>query len=163
MNRAGGWPDEEVAAQMTKAATVGARDPNVQVMAGNRLIDLDHVGAARECVARAQEAAFEGFPLEVDFDGLRGRIAAREGDFAEAEELFRSALTREPQWSTNWTRLARFLWARGRNEEALTVVAEALGRFLEDDDGSAGRRADVETLEHLQGRIAGDPRTGAGD
>jgi tetratricopeptide (TPR) repeat protein len=162
MGRSGEWSDEEVAAQMTKAAVVGARDPNVQVMAGNRLMDLNDVEEARACVARAEEAGDEPFALVVDLDGLKGRIEARDGDFAEAEELFRSVLDREPQWAASWIRLARFLWARGRNEEALTVIAESLGHFR-DDDESRRRRENLETLERLQGRIADDTFTKPGD
>jgi tetratricopeptide (TPR) repeat protein len=148
--------DEEVAAQAAKAAAIGARDPNMQVRAGYRLIDADDVEAARMCVARAEESADGHFGLAVDLDGLKGRIAAREGDFVEAEELFRSVLRREPQWPGNCNQLARFLWARGRNEEALTVLAELLSRLREERDNSPGRRKDVEGAERLQGQIASE-------
>lgn len=93
---------------------------------------------------------------------MKGRIAAQDGDLAEAEELFRTAVRREPQWSTHWTQLARFLWARGRSEEALTVIAESLGHFRE-DDGLRARREDIDILERLQSRIADDTFTGPGD
>lgn len=148
------WPDEEVAAQAEKAVTIGARDPDIQVQAGYVLIDSDDVEAARACVARAEESAGEHFNLAVDLDGLKGRIAARDGEFAKAEELFRSVLSREPQWPLNWNQLARFLWARGRNEEALTVIAESLSRLRDEDGRSRGRRKDIESAERPQREIA---------
>jgi tetratricopeptide (TPR) repeat protein len=124
-------PDEEIAAQAAKAAAVGARDANIQVQAGYILIDARDVDAARVCVARAEESADEHFVFAVDLDGLKGRIAARDGEFAEAEELLRSVLRREPQWSSNWAQLARFLWSRGSYEEALAVLAESLNWLRE--------------------------------
>ena len=158
MRLTGERSDKEVATQAAKAATIGARDPNMQVRAGYQLIDANDVEAARGCVARAEESADEHFVLAVDLDGLRGRIAARDGEFAEAEELFRSVLRREPQWPGNWTQLVRFLWARGRNEEALTVIAESLSHLKDEDDESRGQRKDIENAERLQSEIAGDTR-----
>jgi tetratricopeptide (TPR) repeat protein len=151
-----GRPDAEVATQAAKAATVGARDANIQVQAGYTLIDAGDVEAARKCVARAEESADEHFIFAADLDGLRGRIAARDGDFAEAEELFRSVVSREPQWPGNWTQLARFLWARGRNQEALTIVAESLSRLRDENDESSGRRKNIESAERLQSEIANE-------
>jgi tetratricopeptide (TPR) repeat protein len=148
--------DADVAAQAAKAATIGARDPSIQVQAGYILIDAGDIEAARQCVARAQESADEHFVFAVDLDGLRGRIAAREGEFAEAEDLFRSVVRREPQWPGNWTQLARFLWARGRNQEALTVIAESLSRLRDENDESSGRRKDIESAERLQSEIANE-------
>lgn len=146
-------PDEEVAAQAVKAAEIGARDPAIQVRAGFLLMNSRDVEAARVCAARAEESADEDFVLSADLEGLKGRIAARDGDFAAAEEKFRSVLHREPQWSSHWVQLARFLWARGRDEEALTVVAESLSRFRDDGDGSRNRPRDIKDLERLQSEI----------
>jgi tetratricopeptide (TPR) repeat protein len=130
-------PDEEVAAQAAKTAALGADDPTIQVWAGFHLIDTeDGVEPARLCATRAEELAGKDFVLSADLERLKGRIDARDGNFAAAEEKFRSALIREAEWSASWTTLARFLWARGRSEEALSVLAEALSRFREDDDGS---------------------------
>ena len=159
MSRVGGRSDEEVAAQAAKTAALGAHDPTIQVRVGFILIDVDDVEAARRCAARAEELAGEDSVLSADLERLRGHIDARDGDFAAAEEKFRSVLSREPQWSANWRALARFLWARGRNEEALSVLAESLIRFREDDDNSPGRRKDIEILEWLQSEIAADTRT----
>lgn len=162
MRLTGERSDGEIAAQAAKAATIGARDPNMQVRAGYQLIDANDVEGARQCVSRAEESADGHFALAVDMDGLRGRIAARDGEFAEAEELFRSVLRREPQWPGNWTQLARFLWARGRNEEALTVVAESLTQLRGGAGKSRGRQRDIENAERLQNEIASDTATEPG-
>ncbi len=156
-------PDEEIATQAAKAATVGARGANIQVQAGYILIDARDVEAARVCVARAEESADDRFVFAVELDGLKGRIAARDGEFAKAEEMFRSVLRREPQWSSNWIQLARFLWARGRNEEALTVLAESLNWLREKDRGQHTKADDFDSLERLQSEIAGDSRTEPAD
>lgn len=160
--RYGEGSDEEVATQAAKAAMIGARAPNIQVQAGYLLVDADDIEAARGCVVRAKESADEHFVLAVDLDGLKGRIAARDGEFAKAEELFRSVLRREPQWPGNWNQLARFLWARDRNDEALTVLAESLSRLRDADDESRGRREDIEIAEQLQSEIASETPTEPG-
>jgi len=146
-------PEEDVAAQAAKAAEIGARDADIQVRAGYLLMNTRNVEAARLCAARAEESGEEDFVLSADLEGLKGRIAARDGDFAGAEEKFRSVLRREPQWSGNWAQLARFLWARGRDEEALTVLAESLSRFRDSGEGSRIRPKDIKELERLQREI----------
>jgi Flp pilus assembly protein TadD len=153
-------PDFEIAAQATKAATVGARDANIQVQAGFILIDARDVEGARGCVARAEESADEHFIFAVDLDGLKGRVAAVDGEYARAEDLFRSVVLREPQWPENWNQLARFLWARDRDEEALTVLAEALNRARDESGLTAGQLGDLEEIERLQAKIAGEADPG---
>ncbi len=149
-------PDVVVAVQAEKAAAIGARDPNIQVQAGYILIDSGDLEGARTCVARAEESADGEFAFIVDLDGLRGRIAARDGEFELAEELFRSVVSREPQWPNNWSQLARFLWARRRTEEALTVMAESLSRLRSESEESPGRRQGIENAERLQAEIASE-------
>lgn len=159
MRGVGERSDEEVAAQAAKTAAIGVQDPTIQVRVGYLLIDADDVEAARLCAARAEELAGEDFVLSADLEGLKGRIEAHDGDFAAAEEKFRSVLSREPQWPSNWTQLARFLWARGRNEEALALLAESLSRFRGANDESQRRHGKIEMLERLQSEIARDTRT----
>lgn len=64
---------------------------------------------------------------------LIGRIAAEDSDYAVAEEKLRSAVGREPEQSTYALDLARFLWAGGRNQDALTVIDESLDRAGDKD------------------------------
>jgi tetratricopeptide (TPR) repeat protein len=122
------FPPEEVAAQLAQAAILGSDDPVIQVQVGHRLLNGGDVEAARTCATRANKLIDGEFILTADLEGLVGRIAARDGDYALAEEKLRSALWREPEYTSHWLHLARFLWARARNEEALTVIDEALDR-----------------------------------
>jgi len=123
----------EVAAQVAKAAELGSTDPTVQVRAGHMFLNAGDVEAARACAARAEKSVDDNFVLMAGLEGLIGRIAARDGEYAVAEGKLRSALRREPEYDTYALYLARFLWARGRNEDALIVIDETLGRVREDD------------------------------
>lgn len=86
---------EDARAQAAKAAELGAKDPVIQVRAGDLLLSEGDLDAARACAARAQEAVDGKFILMADLEGLIGRIAARDGDDTVAEEKLRSALRRE--------------------------------------------------------------------
>ena len=135
---------DKVAAQAAKAAELAPDDPVIQVRAGHMLLNEGDLGAARACAARAEELADGEFILLADVEGLSGRIAARDGNYALAEEKLRSALQREPEWSSHWLNFVRFLWARGRDEEALTVIDESLDQV---------RESDRDLLERLRGEI----------
>lgn len=136
---------DDIPVQLAKAADLGSDDPVIQVMVGHKLLNEGDVEAARACAARAEELADGEFILLADAESLSGRIAARDGHYALAEEKLRSALQREPEWSSHWLHLARFLWARGRNKDALTVIDESLARVRE--------RGDKDLLERLRGEI----------
>jgi tetratricopeptide (TPR) repeat protein len=136
---------EDVVAQIAKAVELGADDPAIQVRAGHVLWNCDDLEGARKCATRASELADDDFILAADLEGLLGRLAARAGEYTFAEEKLRSAAQREPEYSTHVFRLARFLWARGRDEEALTVIHEFLPQ-AEDRDR--------DLLEQLRSEIA---------
>lgn len=127
------FPTDEVAEQAAKAAELAPDDPVIQVRVGHMLLNEGDLEAARACAARAEELADSEFILLADVEGLSGRIAARDGNYALAEGKLRSALQREPEWSSHWLHLARFLWARGRDEEALIVIDESLDQVREND------------------------------
>ena len=141
---------DEVGAHAVQAAELAPDDPIIQVRAGHMLLNEGDLEAARACAARAEELADGEFILLADVEGLSGLIAARDGNYVFAEEKLRSALQREPEWSSHWLHLARFLWARGRNEEALAVIGESLEQVKE-----AG---DKDLLERLRGEIADEGR-----
>lgn len=138
---------DDVVAEATKAAELGPGDPVIQVQAGHKLLNSDDLEGARRCAARASELIGDDFILLADLEDLIGRVAARDGDYAFAEEKLRSALQREPEWSSHWLHLARFLWARGRDEDALTVIDESLPLFED---------RDRDLLERLRSEIAAD-------
>jgi Tfp pilus assembly protein PilF len=130
---------DDVAEQLAKAAELGADDPMIQVRAGHMLWNEDDLEGARACAARASELIDNEFALSADLEGLIGRIAARDGEYDFAEEKLRSAARREPEYSTHTVRLARFLWARGRDEDALAVIDESFDRVRESDKVSLER------------------------
>lgn len=132
--------------QLANAAELGLDDPVIQVLAGHRLLNEGDVAAARACAVRAGELTDSGFILLADLEDLIGRVAARDGDYPLAEEKLRSAIQREPESSSHWLHLTRFLWARGRDEDALTVIDEARPQMRED--------IDRDLLEQLRSEIA---------
>lgn len=125
---------DDMAAQLTKAAELGSDNPSIQIRAGHRLWNIGDLEGARRCAARASELADEDFILAADLEGLIGHIAASDGEYAFAEEKLRSALHREPEYPAHALGLARFLWARGRDEDALTVIDESLPQIRKDLD-----------------------------
>jgi tetratricopeptide (TPR) repeat protein len=135
---------DEVSPQLEKAAELGSSDPAIQVRAGQMLLDGGDIEAARACALRAEQSV-DGDFVTAAVEGLVGRIAAREGEYVIAEEKLRSALVREPQYDAHAIHLARFLWARGRNDDALAVIDESLAHASHKDD-----------LEVLRGEIAAE-------
>lgn len=137
---------EDVAPLLTEAVALGVEDPVIQIRAGDGFLYEEDVEAARACAIRAGELVGVDFKFMADLEALVGRIAARDGDYVLAEEKLRSALWREPEYTSHWLHLARFLWARARNEEALTVIDEALDRVADIRDK---RNLDAVRLEIL--------------
>ena len=136
---------DAIPALLVKAVELGSDDPVIQVIAGHRLLNEGDVDAARACAARAGDLIDDEFPLMADLDRLIGRIAARDGDDVVAETKLRSALRHEPELPTHSLDLARFFWARGGDEDALTVIDESLSQV-------ADRHRD--NLEQLRSEIA---------
>jgi HEAT repeat protein len=136
---------DDVASEARKAAELGQDDPAIQIRAGRLLLDRGDQATARACAARANELVQPDSIFMADLDNLNGLLAARAGEDDLAEENFRSALQREPEWSSRWLSLARFLWARGRDEEALAVLDESLPHVRED--------VDRDLLEQLREKI----------
>lgn len=123
---------DDMAAELTKAAELGFDDPSIQIRAGHRLWNIDDLEGARRCAARASELLDDDSIGTADLEALIGHIAASDGDFVFAEAKLRSALQREPEYPTHALGLARFLWARGRDEDALVVIDESLPQVRED-------------------------------
>jgi tetratricopeptide (TPR) repeat protein len=136
---------DEVVSQTAKAVELGADDPVIQVRAGHLLLGRGETDAARACAKRARELAGPDFVLMAGLEGLEGKIASLDGEYVLAEELFRSAVDREPEYSTYPVDLARFLANRDRAAEALTVIDESLKQVKEKDD-----------LERMRRDIAGE-------
>lgn len=137
---------DDVSAEAAKAAELAPQDPGTLVRAGHLLIANGDVGRARSCAARASEMAQPDFVLMSGLRSLNGRIAARDGKDDLAEECLRLAMSEDPTYSNFAVNLAKFLAARGRQEEALEVIDEALQVATEKND-----------LEQLRDRIMSLP------
>jgi tetratricopeptide (TPR) repeat protein len=137
---------DDVIAEAAKAAELAPQDPGTQVRAGHLLIAKGNLEEARSCAARASEVAQPDFVLMSGLRSLNGRIAAREGKDDLAEECLRLAMSEDPTYSNFAVNLAKFLAARGRQEEALEVIDGALQVVTEKND-----------LEQLRDRIMSLP------
>lgn len=129
--------------QLSKAAELGSDDPVIQVMVGHRFLNEGDVEAGRACADRAGDLIDGDFELAADMDRLVGRIAARDGDDVVAEARLRLAFRREPELPTH----SRFLWARGKDQDALIVI---------DQSPHHVRGGDRDLLEHLRRDITGE-------
>jgi tetratricopeptide (TPR) repeat protein len=136
----------DVAAEAAKAAELGWNDPGTLVRAGHLLISNGDLEGARSCAARASEVAQTDFVLRAGLRSLNGLIAAREGKDDLAEECLRLAMEEDPVYSSFAVDLAKFLAARGRQDEALELIDEAL-QLATDKNG----------LEELRDRIRALP------
>jgi Flp pilus assembly protein TadD len=134
---------DDVIAEAAKAAELAPQDPGTLVRAGHLLIANGDVEGARSCAARAGEVAQPDFVLMSGLRSLNGRIAARDGKDDFAEECLRLAMGEDPTYSSFAVNLAKFLAARGRQDEALEVIDEALQHADEKND-----------LEQLRVRIS---------
>ncbi len=55
-----------------------------------------------------------------------GTLAARQGDLAEAERLFRKAIAADPSCGNGWLALGMLLWGQGLQEEAFETLKRAV-------------------------------------
>jgi Flp pilus assembly protein TadD len=124
---------DQVRSEAAKAAELGADNPSVQVRAGNLLLGERDLDGARACARRARKTVGSDFVLIAGLEGLEGGIAAIDGDDDFAEKRLRSAAEREPEYSAYAVDLVQFLARRGRTEEALEVIDQALKSVKERD------------------------------
>ena len=124
---------DRVRSEAEKAAELGADNPSIQVRAGNFLLGGGDLDGARACARRARRAVGSDFALIAGLEGLEGGIAAIDGDEEFAEKRLRSAAEREPEYSAYAVDLVQFLVRRGRTEEALELIDQALQTVKERD------------------------------
>jgi Flp pilus assembly protein TadD len=142
---------EQVGPEARRAAELAPTNVAMQLRAGHSCAESGEVAAARDCIARVREQIDEGFEQMVELVRLEGTVASREQKLAEAEERFRTALAADPGDAGSAWALARFLWARGHGDEALTVLDEAMW------EGGGPKQS----LLDLRAHIAGDTATDA--
>jgi tetratricopeptide (TPR) repeat protein len=117
---------EKVAPEAKLAAQLAPLDLPLQVRAGFTLVRNGEVKAAGDCAARVREQAGDDYSPLTDLVRLEALVKAYEGDYDKAEEEFRWAVTSEPENMKNAYSLAEFLWARGRDKEAVAVIDDAM-------------------------------------
>jgi hypothetical protein len=124
---------DRVAPEARMACELAPEDLTMQVYAGWMLVHHGEVAAARDCAACVRELAGDDYEPITDLVRLEGMVMAYERKFAAAEEKLRWAVATEPENTKNAHVLAAFLWARGRDEEAVAAIDEAMwnagGRF----------------------------------
>lgn len=123
----------DVARQATTAIELSPDDPAILIRAASLLLNRGEVEAARSAVIRANDLTQPDFALFAGLVNLNGLLAALDGNDELAEEKLRSAVELEPT-SPRFARfLTVFLAERGRLEEAVAVLDEAL-KHVEDKD-----------------------------
>lgn len=79
---------------------------------------LGDAGAARQAALEA-----DGRPRTLM---VLGTLAARQGDLAEAERLFRQAIQYDPVCGSGWLSLGMLLWGQGKHDEAFVALKRAV-------------------------------------
>ena len=105
------------------------RDVVLLTRAARLLLDLGDIEAARSCVGRV-EVPVAGAPVDRvaarEIAGIRGSIAARDGDLQAAEADLRTAYDADPGRAWFAGELAAVLGNRGKLAAALAVLDQAL-------------------------------------
>ena len=117
---------EEARWQAATAVQLDADNPWRLKRAASLLFHLGEVDAAYSYAARASQLAREDHLLEVELANLGGRIAARRGQLALAEEALRLAVELDPDEEAFARDLAKFLADTDRGAEALEVIDRAV-------------------------------------
>lgn len=128
---------DEVASEVVKAVGLAPDDPTVLVRAAHLMRSEGEPEVARFYMKRARELAGPNFIFEGGLANLEGAYAAFDKEYDFAEERLRCAVELDPDFESFAGDLARFLAARGRLEEAVEVVDQALPQvktriYLED-------------------------------
>jgi Flp pilus assembly protein TadD len=117
---------DDVASEACKAAELAPDNPRILVRAAHLMLDRGDVDSARAAAIRADALAQPDFVLMADLINLKGLLAAIDGEDHLAEENLRSALGRQPSNGPFAIDLARHLVSKGRREEAVEVIDQAL-------------------------------------
>lgn len=115
-------------AEIAKATEVDPNDPLLLTRAARIMYSSKQFDRARSYVKRAKELAPRKFIFGPELLNLESNLAALDGKDELAEEGLRLAVEREPKMELLALDLAEFLADRGRQEEALRVIDEALKR-----------------------------------
>lgn len=114
--------------EIAKAITLDPNDSVKLTRAAQIMYDLNQLDHARTYTKRAKDHAPENFLFGPELLNLESKFAALDGKDELAEEGLRLAVEREPKMEGLAIDLAKFLADRGRQDEALGVIDEALTR-----------------------------------
>jgi Flp pilus assembly protein TadD len=117
---------DDVTGEVAKAVGLAPDDPTVLVRAAHLMRGEGEPEVARFYMARARELAEPDFIFEGGIANLEGVYAAFDKRYDFAEERLRFAVEADPDFWAFAEDLARFLAARGRFEEAIEVVDDAM-------------------------------------
>lgn len=120
------FPRDEVAGEVVRAVGLAPDDPTVLVRAAHLMLSEGEPEVARFYAKRARELAGPNFIFEGGLANLEGLFAAFNKEYDLAEERLRLAVEVDPDFDSLARNLARFLAARGRLNEAVEVVDQAL-------------------------------------
>lgn len=117
---------DDVASEVVKAVGLAPDDPIILTRAANLMLGEGEPEVARFYTQRARELAGSNFIFEGGIANLEGNFAAIDKEYERAEERFRFAVEADPDFESFSRNLARLLAIRGRLEEAVEVVDQAL-------------------------------------
>jgi Flp pilus assembly protein TadD len=141
-------PDDAVR-EATKAIDLDPDEPIRLTRAARLLFNMAEIEVARSYATRAAELTPDGFLFTAELANLGGLLRALDGEDELAEEALRMAMELKPDQEGLARDLAKFLADRGRVEEAVKVIDQALKL--------AKRREELERLrEEIAGRTASD-------
>jgi tetratricopeptide (TPR) repeat protein len=133
--------------ETVKAIELDPDEPVRLARAANLLFNMGQIETARSYAKRAKEKVTPDFWFYPELLNLDGHFAALDGDDELAEERLRAAMDREPEGGMFAVDLSKFLAKRGRHEEALEIVDQALTRSKR-----------KESLEQLRGELLGEAK-----
>ena len=114
--------------EIAKAIELDPDDPVRLTRAARIMYSMKQFDRARSYAKRAKDLAPENFVFGPELLNLESNFAALDGKDDLAEEGLRLAVEREPEMEVLAWDLAKFLVDRAREEEALSVIDEALKR-----------------------------------
>ncbi|HSR50906.1 MAG TPA: tetratricopeptide repeat protein [Acidobacteriota bacterium] len=151
---------EEAAEWLLKSESLDDSDPRLAALLGDLLVSLGREEEAAPRLSRADQQSFSTLANQ-------GVLALREERYAEAEQLLRQALAKEPFHPLIWGHLGDALAAQDKKREAIAAYDQALS--YDPDDlkslvnagvlAADGGRQD-EAREYLERAIEQAPQDG---
>jgi len=124
---------EDAVSETMKAVELDPDEPNRLTRAAYLMSEVNRPDLARRYAARARGLGGSDFLFAAELSHLESRFALQDGDEESAEKGFRLSVEREPQSEMFAIDLAKFLAGRGRRQEAIEVIDEAMERAKTQD------------------------------